>query len=271
MLKAMVDKVKSTGANVVLCQKGIDDVAQHYLTKYEILSVRRVKESDMDKLAKATGGRIVTSLDDLEVNDLGTAGIVEERPVEEDKWVFVEKCKNPKSVSVLIRGGTQRIVDEGERSFHDALMVVKDVIEKPAVVAGGGAPEAEVAHRLRDWSNKLAGREQLAVQRFADCMEGIPLALAENAGMDVIDAQVTIRARHGEGKKWDGVNVSEGKIEDMKTLGVFEPEIVKVQIITSATEAAGMILRIDDVIAGGKSGPPPGGPPGGMPGGMDME
>jgi len=202
MLKSMVTKVVDTGANVVICQKGIDDIAQHYLAKSNVLAVRRVKESDMTKLAKATGGRVVTNLDDLTEKDLGKAQLVEERKVEEDKWVFVEGAKNPKSTTILVRGATQRVTDEAERSMHDALMVVKDVIEHPSIVVGGGAPEAEISYQLREWANSLSGREQLAVQKYADALESIPLTLAENAGMDPIDTQVELRAKHGQGKKW---------------------------------------------------------------------
>lgn len=269
MLKSMVDKVSSSGANVAICQKGIDDVAQHFLAKAGVLVVRRAKESDMTKLAKATGGRIVTNIDDLSGKDLGHADLVEERKVEEDKWVFIEGCKNPKAVSVLIRGGSQRIVDEAERSFHDALMVTKDVMEKPAIVAGGGAPEAQIAHELREWSNKLSGREQLAAQKFAEALEMIPLTLAENAGLDPIDTQVELRAKHGQGKTWAGVSVTDSRVSDMYEEGVFEPVAVKEQIVKAATEAACMILRIDDVIAAGKMREPPrpgGGEEGGMPG-----
>lgn len=269
MLSAMVDKVSSVGANVLICQKGIDDVAQHYLAKKGILAVRRAKESDMTKLAKATGARIVTNLEDLTSKDLGAAQLVEERKVETDKWVFVEGCKNPKAVSILVRGGSQRVVDEAERSMHDALMVVKDVLEKPAIVAGGGAPEAEIASQLREYANKLSGREQLAVLKFADALESIPLTLAQNAGMDPIDSQVDIRAKHGQGKKWFGINVRTGKVSDMMGDDVVEPSAVKEQIIRSSTEAASMILRIDDVIASGKS-KAPAGPPGGA-GGMGGE
>jgi thermosome len=269
MLRAMVDKIRSAGANVLIVQKGIDDVAQHFLAKNGVLAVRRVKESDMAKLAKATGARIVTNLDDLAAKDLGHAQVVEERKVEEDKWVFVEGSKNPKAVTILVRGGTQRIVDEAERALHDALMVTKDVIEDPAVVAGGGAPEAEVSYQLREWAQKLAGREQLAALKFADAIESIPLTLAENAGMDPIDTQVELRAKHGKNTKWAGVDVANGKVADMNARDVMEPLAVKIQIIKAATEAASMLLRIDDVIAATKSkGGPPGGPPGGMPGGM---
>jgi thermosome len=252
LLKSMVDKVVATGANVVICQKGIDDVAQHFLAKAGVLAVRRVKESDMTKLAKATGGRVVTNIDDLSPNDLGYAELVEERKVEEDKWVFVEGCKNPKAVSILIRGGSQRVVDEAERSIHDAIMVTKDVIEKPALVAGGGAPEAQLAYEVKQWANTLSGREQLAAQKFAEALESIPLTLAENAGMDTIDTLVELRAKHGEGKIWYGISVMDGGVADMYEKGVFEPVKVKEQIIKSATEAACMILRIDDVIAAGK-------------------
>ncbi len=252
MLKAMVDKIASTGANVVICQKGIDDIAQHYLAKAGILAVRRAKESDMTKLAKATGGRVVTSLEELSSSDLGYAELVEERRVEEDKWVFVEGCKNPKAVTIFLRGGTQRIVDECERSVHDALCVVRDVMHKPYIVVGAGAPEAEVASRLFDWAQTLSGREQLAVQKFAEAVESIPLTIAENAGMDPIDTMVELRARHSKGEVTAGVNAIEGKVDDVKNFGVYEPLIVKEQILAAATEAATMILRIDDVIAAGK-------------------
>jgi len=269
MLKGMVDKIVDVGATVVVCQKGIDDIAQHYLAKAEVLSVRRAKESDMTKLAKATGARIVNNFEDLSTSDLGYAAHVEERKVEEDKWVFIEGCKNPKAVTILVRGGTQRIVDEGERSLHDALMVTKDVIERPAVVAGGGAAEAEAASQVLKWADKLSGREQLAAQKFAEALESIPIALALNAGMDPIDAQVEFRAKHAtDNGKWFGIEAADGKVKDMYQRQVFEPLAVKVQIIRSATEAASMILRIDDVIAAGKTkgpaGPPGGGPGGGM-------
>ena len=207
MLKSMVEKIKSANANVVLCQKGIDDIAQHYLAKEGILGVRRVKESDMFKLSKATGARIVNNLDDLVTRDLGSAELVEERKVETDKWVFIEGCKNPKAVTILVRGGSQRVVDEADRSLHDALMVTKDVVEKPAIVAGGGAPEAYIASQLREWSSNLEGRAQLAVQKFADALDTIPLALAENAGMDPIDTMTELRAKQSKGAKWTGINV----------------------------------------------------------------
>jgi len=271
MLKGMVDKIVNVGANVVICQKGIDDIAQHYLAKSGVLAVRRAKQSDIDKLAKATGGRVITSLEDLSPVDLGKAELVEERRIEEDKWVFVEGCKNPKSVTLFVRGGTQRVVEEAERAVHDALCVVRDVMHKPYIVVGAGAPESEVAAKLFDWAQTLSGREQLAVQKFAEAVEVIPLALAENAGMDPIDTLVELRARHSKGDKNVGVNALEGKVEDATNFRVYEPMAVKEQIFSAATEAATMILRIDDVIASSKTKAPPpspGGPGGaGGPGG----
>jgi len=267
MLKGMVDKIIGIGANVVICQKGIDDIAQHYLAKANILTVRRVKESDMTKLSRATGASIVTNIEDLTAKDLGFADIVEERKVETDKWVFIEGCKHPKSVTILIRGGSQRVVDEADRSIHDALMVTKDVIEKPLIVAGGGAPEAYAASKIRDWVSTLTGREQLAAEKYAESLEIIPLTLAQNAGMDPIDAMTDLRAKQSRGSKWTGIDVRSAKIADISKLEILEPLSVKEQIIKSATEAASMILRIDDVIASSKSagGPPGGGmPPGGM-------
>jgi thermosome len=267
MLKNMVDKIVSSGANVAICQKGIDDVAQHYLAKSNVLSVRRVKESDMTKLSRATGARIVNNLEDLSSKELGSADLVEERKVETDKWVFIEGCKHPKAVTILIRGGSQRVIDEAERSIHDALMVTKDVMEKPSIVAGGGSPESYVAGKLREWSSTLSGREQLAADKFAESLEVIPLALAENAGMDPIDTLTELRSKQTKGSKWSGIDARGGKVVDMSKLDIVEPLSVKEQIIKSATEVASMILRIDDVIASSKSG---GGPPGGgmPPGGM---
>ncbi|MGZ8890112.1 MAG: thermosome subunit beta [Nitrososphaeraceae archaeon] len=278
MLRAMVEKVKSSGANVLLCQKGIDDLAQHYLAKDGILAVRRVKESDMLKLTKATGARLVNNIDDLSSKDLGSADVVEERKVENDKWVFIEGCKNPKAVTILVRGGSQRVVDEADRSLHDALMVMKDVLEKPFIVAGGGAPEAYIATHIRNWSSTLEGREQLAVIKFAEALETIPISLATNAGMDPIDTMAELRAKQNKGMKWTGVNVRSTTVSDMFKQNILEPVVIKEQIIKSATEAACMLLRIDDVIASSKSkgGPPGGGMPGGMGGmggmpGMDMD
>jgi thermosome len=273
MLKNMVDKIIAAGANAVVCQKGIDDVAQHYLARANVMAVRRVKESDMTKLSKASGARIVSNLEDLSSKDLGYADLVEERKVENDKWVFIEGSKNPKAVTILIRGGSQRVVDEAERSLHDALSVTKDVLEKPAIVAGGGSPEAYVAGKLRDWVNTLSGREQLAAEKFAESLEVIPLTLAQNAGMDPIDAMTDLRARQSKGSRWTGIDARNAKIADISRIEILEPLVVKEQIIKSATEAASMLLRIDDVIAASKSagGPPGGGmPPGGMGGMGDM-
>ena len=268
MLKNMVDKVIASGATVVLCQKGIDDMAQHYLAKAGILAVRRVKESDLTKLSKATGARIVSNLDDLFEKDLGTAGLVEERKIEEDRWVFIEECKHPKSVTLLLRAGSQRVVDEVERSVHDAIMVVRDVMELPSIVAGGGAPETYTASKLRSWSKSLEGREQLAVEKFADALETIPLTLSENAGMDPIDTLATLRSKQSKGEKWTGIDVMKGHVGNMKSSDIIEPLVVKNQIISAAAEIACMILRIDDVIATTKSAGPPPGAEGGMPPGM---
>ncbi|MBC8516810.1 MAG: TCP-1/cpn60 chaperonin family protein [Nitrosopumilus sp.] len=261
MLKSMVDKLHDVGANVLICQKGIDDISQHYLAKYGIMAVRRVKESDMIKLSKATGGRVISNLDDLSESDLGIADLAQQKKVESDKWVFIEGCKHPQSVTMLIRGGTQRVIDEVDRSIHDSLMVVKDVIEKPAIVAGGGAPEAFAASLLKDWADNFDGREQLAIKKYAEALETIPLTIAENAGMDPIDTMANLRAKQNQGQKWTGIDAKNMKISDMMAINVVEPLVVKEQIIKSATEAACMILRIDDVIA--VSGAPGGG---GMPG-----
>ncbi len=272
MLKTMVEKITGSGANVVICQKGLDDIAQHYLAKANVLTVRRVKESDMTKLSRATGARVINNLDDLTSKDLGAADLVEERKIETDKWVFIEGCKNPKAVTILIRGGSQRVVDEAERSVHDALMVTKDVLEKPLIVAGGGSPEAYVSSKLREWTNTLTGREQLAAEKFAEALEIIPLTLAENAGMNQIDTLAELRSKQNKGSKWAGIDARNSRIADMSKLEIFEPLSVKEQIIKSATEVASMLLRIDDVIASSKSagggGMPPGGM-GGMPPGMD--
>jgi archaeal chaperonin len=266
MLKSMVDKISASGANVVLCQKGIDDIAQHYLAKEGIIAVRRIKESDMTKLSKATDARIVTNTDELSKDDIGLADLVEERKVETDRWVFIEGCKNPKALSILIRGGSQRVVDEAERSIHDALMAVKGVVEYPYVLVGGGASEAVISRKLREWSASLASRQQLAAEKYADAVESIPLVLAENAGMSVMDTQGQLRSKSGEpGKARFGIDVFKGKIADLSSRDIYEPLSVKNQVINSATEAACMILRIDDIISAGapKGGPPP--PGGGMP------
>ncbi|HKM78226.1 MAG TPA: thermosome subunit beta [Candidatus Bathyarchaeia archaeon] len=260
MMKQMVDKIKGSGANVVLCQKGIDDTTQHYLAKDGILAVRRIKKSDMEKLGRATGGKIITNLDDLKPADLGKAGNVEEQKIGDDKMVFIKDCKDPRSVSILIRAGLERLVDEAERALKDALSVVADVVHKPKVVTGGGAVEAELAKRLRDYATKVGGREQLAIEAFAETLEMVPKTLAENAGFDPIDIMVALRSAH---EKKDGmsqgVDVMKGGVKDMKKQGVIEPLRVKEQAIRSATEAASMILRVDDVIASAK--PPPTPPP----------
>ena len=217
MLKSMVDRISASGANVVLCQKGIDDIVQYYLAKAGIIAVRRIKESDMSKLSKATGARIVTNTDELSNDDIGLAELVEERKIETDKWVFIEGCKNPKSVTILIRGGSQRLVDEPERSIHDALMAIKCVVEYPFVVVGGGASEAIVSRKLREWSASLASRQQLAAEKYADAVESIPLTLAENAGMSVIDTQAELRTKSKEaGKARYGIDVFKGKITSQR-------------------------------------------------------
>jgi len=272
MLKDMVKGITDTGANVVFCQKGIDDLAQHFLAKASIYTVRRVKKSDMEKLARATGGRVVTSIHDLTSNDLGKAGLVEERKIAGDEMTFVEQCENPKSVSIILRGGTEHVVDELDRAMNDALRVVGVVVEDKMLVPGAGAPEVELAARLREYAATVGGREQLAIESFADSMEIIPKTLAENAGMDQIDTLVALRSEHEKGAKYAGLNVDTGKPEDMLKAGVVEPQRVKTQAISSAAEAAVMILRIDDVIASKSGGPGgmPGGP-GGMPGGMGGE
>ena len=267
MLRDMVKKAKIAGINVLLCQKGIDDMVQHFLAREGIMAAHRLKKSDMEALAKATSAKVVSNVEELSATDAGYAASVEEKKIGDDKLIFIEGCKNPKAVSILIRGGTQRIVDEAERSIHDALCVIKDVVEDPRVVVGGGAPEVEVARKLRDYAEKLKGRERLAVVAFADALEVIPMTLAENAGMDPIDAMAELQSRHANGEKWVGIDGINGKITDMQTLNVYEPMAVKTQAIKSSTEASTMLLKIDDVIASSKSKGPPGGGEGGM-GGM---
>ena len=268
MVHTMVNKVVKSGATVIFCQKGIDDVAQHYLAKAGILAIRRVKKSDIENLARATGANIANSIDAINPKDLGTAGLVEERKVSGDEMIYVSKCKNPKAVSIIVRGGTEHVVDELERAIHDALMVVSVVIEGKKIVAGGGAPETELSLELRRYASQEGGRVQLAIEAFAAALEVIPRSLAENAGLDAIDMLVAIRAAHEGGKKNFGLDIFEGKPVDMLKAGVVEPMRVKTQAISSAAEAAVMILRIDDVIASSKSAAPAGGmPPGGM-GGM---
>ncbi|WP_297217077.1 thermosome subunit beta [Thermoplasma sp.] len=254
MLREMVDKIKSVGANVVITQKGIDDMAQHYLSRAGIYAVRRVKKSDMDKLAKATGASIVSTIDEISSSDLGSAEKVEQVKVGEDYMTFVTGCKNPKAVSILVRGETEHVVDEMERSITDSLHVVASALEDGAYTAGGGATAAEIAFRLRSYAQKIGGRQQLAIEKFADAIEEIPRALAENAGLDPIDILLKLRAEHAKGNKTYGINVFTGEIEDMVKNGVIEPIRVGKQAIESATEAAIMILRIDDVIATKSSG-----------------
>jgi thermosome len=274
MIKDMVNNIVASGANVLFVQKGIDDLAQHFLAKAGIYTIRRVKKSDMEKLARATGARVVTSIHELSKDDLGKAGLVEERKVSDDKMTFVEQCTNPKSVSIILRGGTEHVVDELDRAMNDALRVVGVAVEDKMLVPGGGAPEVELALRLRAYASTVGGREQLAIEAFADAMEVIPKTLAENAGLDQIDSLVALRSAHEKGMKSAGLDIDTGKPVDMLKLGVVEPLRVKTQAIQSAAEAAVMILRIDDVIAS-KSGGPGGMPgaggmggPGGMPGGM---
>jgi len=267
MLRDMVKKVKDAGVNVLLCQKGIDDMVQHFLAREGILAARRLKKSDMEALAKATGAKIVTSVDDLSKGDAGYAATVEERKIGDEKMLFVEGCRNPKAVSILVRGGTERIVDEADRSLHDALSVVRDVVREPKIVAGGGAPEIEVARRLRRYAEGLSGRERLAVSAFAEALEVVPTTLAENAGMDPIDAISDMQSRHEKGEMWIGIDPIKGEVSDMTSLDVYEPTEVKAQAVKSATEASTMLLKIDDIIAASKMKPPAGGP-GGMPGGM---
>ncbi len=267
MLKTLADRVINTGANVLLCQKGIEDDIVSYLAKAGIMAVRRVKKSDMKRLSRATGGRIVSNVKELTPDVLGSAGVVEETTIGDDKMVYVRDCANPKAVTVVIRGGSSQVVDEAERALHDALCVVRNAVQDKKIVAGGGAPEVEVAKGLREFAGTIGGREQIAIEIFADALEVIPKTIGENAGHDPIDVIVSLRAKHEtpEGK-WFGINVSTGKPSDMMTEGVIEPLSVKTQAIKSASEAAHMILRIDDVIASKAGGGPPM-PPGGM-GGM---
>ncbi|HMK46459.1 MAG TPA: thermosome subunit alpha [Methanocella sp.] len=270
MLKDMVTKIQKTGANVVFCQKGVDDLVQHYLAKAGIMAARRVKESDLKKLAKSTGARVNTSIDELTKEDLGAAGTVEERKIGDESMIFVEKCKNPKAVSMILRGGTEHVVDELERAVHDALRVVGVVVEDKKYVVGGGACEVELALRLKEFASTIGGREQLAIEAFAEAMEVIPRTLAENAGLDPIDTLVSLRSKH-EGKgamKTAGINVFTGEAVDMKKEKVVEPLRVKTQAVSGASEAAVMILRIDDVIAASKLSGGKGGPGGMGPGGM---
>ncbi len=271
MLRDMTDKVEKSGANVIFCEKGIDDLALHFLAKKNIMAVKNLSSGDMEKLAKATGGTILASTKDVAADALGEAKLVEEVKIGDDKLVYVRDCKDPRAVTVMIRGGSDHVVDEAERSFHDALCVVRNAVEDRKVVAGGGAPEAETAKQLREYAVKVGGREQLAIEAYAEALETIPLTIAENAGLDPIDIMVEIRSKHAEpGNKWFGVQVKTGKIADMLAENIIEPLRVKQQVIKSATEAASMLLRIDDVVSSKgtkESGPPGGGMPPGM-GGM---
>ena len=266
MLKEMVDKISDAGANVLFCQKGIDDLAQHYLSKAGILAVRRVKKSDIEKLSKATGANVVSNVEDLVAGDLGSAGSVEEKKVSGEDMIFVEECSEPKAVTLLIRGSTKHIADEIKRAMEDAIGVVAATVEDGKVVAGGGAPEVAIAKKLKDYAESISGREQLAVNAFAESLEVVPKTLAENAGIDSIDSLVDLRAAH-EKSNTMGLNVFNGEVTDMKEAGVIEPKRVKKQAIQSASEAAEMILRIDDVIASTASEPDPAamGGAGGMP------
>ncbi len=252
ILKGMVEKVTASNCNVLFCQKGIDDVAQHFLAKYGIMAARRVKKSDMEKLARATGGKIVSNISDLNENDLGFAGYVEEKKIGGEEMIFVRDCKNPKAVSILIRGGTEHVVDEIKRGIEDAIGALCSSLEVGKIVAGGGAPEEAVAKGLRESAQSYSGREQLAILAFAEAMEVIPRTLAENAGLDPIDILVALRSSHEEGNHTYGVDVYTGKIVDMKEKGVIEPLKIKTQAIKSAAEAVEMILRIDDIISAGK-------------------
>ncbi|WP_407282878.1 thermosome subunit alpha [Methanolobus sp. WCC1] len=277
MIKDLVDKVTSSGANVVFCQKGIDDMAQHYLAKAGVFAIRRVKKSDMQKLARATGAKLITNVDEITDADMGKADLVEEKKIGGDPMTFVTGCDNPKAVSILLRGGTEHVIDNIERALNDSLRVVGVAIEDEKLVAGGGSPEVEVALRLQEYAATLSGREQLAVKAFAEALEVIPRTLAENAGLDPIDMLMELRAHHEKGVKTAGLNVYEGQVIDMWEAGVVEPLRVKTQAINAAAESAVMILRIDDIIASkqGPAGPSaedmvPGGMPPGMMGGMDM-
>jgi chaperonin GroEL (HSP60 family) len=270
MLKSMVEKIKKSGANVVFTQKGIDDVAQHYLSKEKIMAARRIKKSDIENLARATGAKIVTSLDDLSSSDLGYAGTVEERKISGEQMLFVEKCKDPKSVGILVRGGNQQVVDEYARAIDDVIGAVSvTMADKGRYVLGGGSIEIDEAEELRNYSGDVGGREQLAIQKFADALEAIPKALADNSGMDAIDILVRLRSEHKkkEGRIY-GVDVNRNAVGDMVKAGVFEPTKLKEQALDSASEAAEMVLRIDDIISSKGSRGGGGGPPGGMPGGM---
>jgi thermosome len=262
MLRKMVEKIKKSKANVLICQKGIDDIAQHFLAKERIYSVRRAKESDMEKLAKATGGKIISNLDDIQSEDLGKAGLVEERKIGDEKFTFIMGCVNPKAVSIFIRGSTEHVIDELERSIHDSLFVVKIAIEDQKMTVGGGSAATEISMALRDYATTIGGREQMAIEAFAKAIDVVPKTLAENAGFDPIDMMLEIRSAHKKNMKYAGVNVYTGKIDDMYNKNVFEPLRVGIQEIQASSEAATMILRIDDIIASKTGGKTPTVPPG---------
>jgi len=270
MLRDMAEKIGKSGANVVFCEKGIDDIALHFLSKKNIMAVKNISTNDMEKLAKATGGTILASTKDIAPESLGEAKLVEEVKIGDDKLVYVRDCKDPRAVTAVIRGGSEHVVDEAERSFHDAVCVVRNAVEDHKILAGGGAPETEAAKQLREYAVQVGGREQLAIEAYAEALETVPLTIAENAGLDPIDIMVELRSKHAAPEnKWFGVQVRTGKIADMLKDDVVEPLRVKQQVVKSATEAASMLLRIDDVVSskGMKEGGPLGGA-GGMPGGM---
>ena len=266
MINAMVDKIVKSGANVVICQKGIDDIAQYLLSENGIYAVRRVKESDMGRLAKATGGKVVSNLNALKSDKLGNAGKVEEIKIGDDEMTYISECENPKAVTLLVKGGTKHVVDEVERAVTDALGDIVAGLRVGKVVGGAGAIEVEVSRGLREYANSLSGREQLAVLAFADAVEVIPRTLAENAGLDPIDVLTELKAAHDSGKKWAGIDVFSGKVQDSWKNGVIEPLKIKTQAVKSASEVAELILRIDDIIAAGGNSKTPGMPP--MPHGM---
>jgi len=272
MLKDMVASITKAGANVIFCEKGIDDMVLHFLSKAGVLALKSVSSSDMEKLSRATGGSIVASVKDLKADALGKAKRVEEVKIGDDKLLYIRDCKNPKAVTIVIRGASNNVIDEAERSLHDALCVIRNVVEDDKIIAGGGAAEAELAKNLRAFAVKVGGREQLAVEAFAEAVETIPLTLAENAGLDPINVLSDLRSRHEKGETWAGIEVLSGKTQDMCKAGVFEPITVKKQMLKSAADAAMLIIRIDDVIAAQKMKSPPmpegGGMPPGMGGGM---
>jgi len=271
MLRDIVEKIVASGANVVICQKGIDDAAQYFMSKKGMYAVRRVSESDMKRIAKSTGGRVVSNIHDLEKNDLGHAGSVEEKKVGDEHYTFIQECKNPKAVTLLVRGGTSHVTNEIERAVSDAVGDVVAALRNGKIVAGAGSVEIELARQLNKFANSLSGKEQLAARAFANSFEVIPKTLAENAGLDPIDAVTDLKAAHDKGEKWAGINVFTGKVMDAMKQGVIEPLKIKTQAVGSASEVAIMILRIDDMIAAGKSSGGAGGMPPGMPGGMGGE